>query len=100
MGGAFLVFFAALGDANLRDHFQKHSGSDLSASYVPGTIRAVLFVIWKVRKFSMKKCTPEARQPGHKQASETQPAWIFLKRAMSKCGLLKDMSERERESPR
>lgn len=44
----------------------------------------------------MKKCTPEARQPGHKQASETQPALIFLKRAVSKCGLLKGMSERER----
>lgn len=25
----------------------------------------VVFVICKVRKFLMRKCTPEARQPGH-----------------------------------
>lgn len=94
-GGQF-VFFAALGDANLREHFQKHGGGDPSASYAPGTVRAVVFVIRKLRKFSVKKCTPVARRPGHKQASETQPALLFLKRPLSKCGLLKDMSERER----
>lgn len=88
----FFFFFKSLGDTNLRDHFQKHSGGDLSACYVHGTGRVVVFVIWKIRKFSMKKRTPETRQPGHKQAFETQPVLAFLKGAMSKCGLLRTMS--------
>lgn len=63
--GNFHRFFAALGDTNLRDHFQKHSRRESRASYVDDTVRVVVFVICKVRKFLMKKCAPEARQPGH-----------------------------------
>lgn len=48
----------------------------------------------KGQKVLNGKMHSEARQPGHKQACETQPTLIFLNGAMSKCGLVKDRSER------
>lgn len=92
--GQFPCHFCSPGRYQPQRSFSKAQQCDLSASYLCGTVKVVLAAIWKVRKFSMEKCTPEARQPGHKQACETQPTLIFLNGTMSKCGLVKDRSER------
>lgn len=95
--GNFRIFFCSLRERrNLRDHFEKQSRCESSASYVDGTVRVVVFVICKVRKFLMKNTL--GGQTAWPHAFETQLALIFLQGAMSQCGLLKDVSERKRES--
>lgn len=93
----FHIFFAALGDPNLRDPFPKHSSSELRASNVHGTIRVVSGIcdlkgqkVLRKKEKKKNKKTHSRSQSAWSQPFTTQPALISLKGAPFPCGFLKD----------